>query len=500
MIALGWLALLLPLTGGRAEPLQHRDDLSQEDRARVEKIIAPTTDFSRPESFERNSGGAGTPHKRVNRDSFSHPNANLSFEDEQTFRIGNGLFKKLWASSPSSTQASDGLGPLYNARSCQACHLKDGRGRPPLPGDRAVSLFLRLSIPPQNDADRQALADKTLLAIPEPTYGQQLQSFAVPGLHGEAQLQIDTREIPVQLADSKIIMLEAPTYRLTNLSDGPMHPDVQMSPRVTPPMPGLGLLEAIHPDDILAWEDSGDADGDGISGKANRVRNKETGALTLGRFGWKATNPTIRQQTADAFSGDIGIATPVNMAPWGDCTEAQARCRDMPHGDQARLGPSEAPDPVLDLVAFYSSNLAVPTRRDIDDASVLKGKQVFYETGCVACHRPKYVTSRKAENPAHRFQLIWPYSDLLLHDMGDGLSDDRPIGDATGREWRTPPLWGIGLTQTVNGHTRFLHDGRARNLLEAILWHGGEAKAARDAVVEMSKQDRLALIEFLRSL
>jgi CxxC motif-containing protein (DUF1111 family) len=172
----------------------------------------------------------------------------------------------------------------------------------------------------------------------------------------------------------------------------------------------------------------------------------------------------------------------------------------MPHGEQADLGVSEAPDPVMDLVTFYSENLAVPMRRDVDDAEVLKGKKLFYETGCVACHQPKFVTSRNAENPAHRFQLIWPYSDLLLHDMGEGLADNRPVGSANGREWRTPPLWGIGLTETVNNHTRFLHDGRARNLLEAVLWHGGEAQVARDRVVDMQPKERQALIRFLESL
>lgn len=230
------------------------------------------------------------------------------------------------------------------------------------------------------------------------------------------------------------------------------------------------------------------------------VRDPETDELTLGRFGWKASNATVRAQVADAFSGDLGISTPLMPQHYGDCTPAQQACRDAPHGAQERLGPVEAPDPVLGLVTFYSRNLAVPVRRDADDPQVLQGKSQFYAWGCAACHNPKFVTSRKADQPELRFQLIWPYSDLLLHDMGEGLADNSPVGDASGSEWRTPPLWGIGLTDTVSGKGYYLHDGRARSLLEAVVWHGGEAQAARDNVVAASPDERNALIRFLESL
>jgi CxxC motif-containing protein (DUF1111 family) len=184
----------------------------------------------------------------------------------------------------------------------------------------------------------------------------------------------------------------------------------------------------------------------------------------------------------------------------GDCTLAQTACLKRPNGVQTRLGDAEAPPPVMDLVTFYAENLAVPARRKASFAETLNGKRVFYETGCTRCHQPKFVTRRDAGNKAHAFQLIWPYSDFLLHDMGEGLADGQAVGVATGREWRTPPLWGIGLTKTVNGHTFFLHDGRARNLTEAILWHGGEAQAARDRFAALEKQDRDALLTFLESL
>ncbi len=478
-----------------------RSDLSIEDLKRVEMVTAPSTSFSKPERFETRSAGAATFMGTVNADVFSHPSANLSFEGKRDFILGNGLFKKLWVSSPSSTQASDGLGPLYNARSCQRCHLKDGRGHPPSgPNDLRTSMFLRLSVPPSNGAERKALAEKQVLSIPEPTYGGQFQDFAVPGLPAEGRMVISYTEEPVRLAGGETITLRRPEYSVADLGYGPMAQDVMFSPRVAPQMIGLGLLEAIETADILAHADPHDADGDGISGRASWTVNVETGQKALGRFGWKASTASIVEQSANAFAGDIGISTPLAPRHWGDCTENQEACLRSPSGVQPRLGSTEGPPPVLDLVTFYSRNLAVPARRDVESENVLDGKEIFYRSGCAACHVPKYVTSRNAIQAEHRFQLIWPYTDLLLHDMGEGLADDRPVGDASGREWRTPPLWGIGLTKTVSGHTFFLHDGRARSLLEAILWHGGEAKPARDAVISLDPKDRRYLIMFLESL
>ena len=478
-----------------------RDDLSAAEKARVQAVTRATADFSAPERFERRAGGAATFMGPATVNAFSHPAANLDFEGERDFKLGNGLFKKIWVSSPASTQASDGLGPLYNARSCQRCHLKDGRGHPPAgPEDSATSMFLRLSVPPRTEAERKMLADKTLLSIPEPTYGGQFQDFAVPGLTAEGRMVIQYKEIAVTLSGGETVWLRKPTYGVADLGFGPMADGTMLSPRVAPPMIGLGLLEAIHPADILSRADPDDADGDGVSGKPSWVRDPASGATALGRFGWKASTATVLAQSAGAFAGDIGISTPQAPRHWGDCTDRQPDCLKRPTGVQERLGTTEAPDPVLDLVAFYSRNLAVPARRNVGDADVLRGKRVFYRSGCTACHSPKYVTRRDADQAEHRFQLIWPYTDMLLHDMGEGLADGRPVGDATGREWRTAPLWGIGLTATVNGHTQFLHDGRARSLLEAILWHGGEAQAARDAVVALDPTDRDHLLRFLESL
>ncbi|WP_367718724.1 di-heme oxidoredictase family protein [Nitratireductor sp. GISD-1A_MAKvit] len=476
-----------------------RDDLSREDLLRVEKVVQPASQFESPERFERMPGGAATSTKRVNADAFSHASANLEFSGLEQFLLGNGLFRKDWVSSPSSTQASDGLGPLFNARACQSCHIKDGRGHAPANvGDSAVSLLVRLSVPPDEEQAR-AIADGRLPAAPDPVYGLQLQDHAVAGLNPEGRIEITYENVPVELSDGEIVTLRKPSLKITDAGFAPLRDDLMMSARVAPPMIGLGLLESIHEADILAWADPEDENADGISGRAARVRGSD-GKWKLGRFGWKAIAPDIAEQSAGAFSGDMGLSTPLAPDHWGDCTAAQTECRALPHGAQARLGDEEVPEDLLDLVTFYSSHLAVPVRRNADDPAVLAGKKVFYQTGCISCHRPKYVTRRDVEDPALRFQLIWPYTDMLLHDMGDGLADNRPEGLANGREWRTPPLWGIGLTGTVHEEATFLHDGRARTLLEAILWHGGEAQAARDRVVGMSKQDRDNLVRFLESL
>ena len=477
-----------------------RDDLSEHDYQRVLTVTRPATDFSKAEPFEALSGGATTTIATPDRKAFSQVSANLPFEDEQDFKLGKALFEKLWVSSPSSTQASDGLGPLYNARACETCHLRDGRGRPPEGAADATSMLYRLARAARDDAERKMLAAHEALNFPDPVYGAQLQDSAVPGLAAEGRVAITYSEEPVTLAGGGRVSLRRPHYAVGDLGYGAMDPTTTLSPRVAPPMIGMGLIEAIHEADILAGADPDDRDGDGVSGRPALVRDRRTGRVALGRFGWKAQNPTVRQQAADAFAIDMGLSTPELDLSHGDCTAAQAACLDLPTGVQPRLGTAEAPDPVLDLVTFYSSNLAVPARRKASLPETLKGKRLFYAAGCAACHTPKFVTRRDVEHKALAFQLIWPYSDFLLHDMGEGLADGQQVGVANGREWRTPPLWGIGLTRTVSGHGFLLHDGRARNPAEAILWHGGEAESARNAFAAMPQDDRKALITFLESL
>jgi CxxC motif-containing protein (DUF1111 family) len=420
------------------------------------------------------------------------------FGRELDFKVGNGLFRKLWVTAPSSTASSDGLGPLFNARSCQSCHLKDGRAHPPTgPHDPANGMFLRLSVPAEVSDLPPPVAEIEgyLATLPEPTYGGQLQDFGVPGLRGEARMGIAYEEVPVTLGDGEVVSLRRPAYGVEDAAYGPIDPATMISPRVASQMIGLGLIEAVPEADVLALADPDDADGDGISGRPNIVWSAAAGRPMLGRFGHKAGEASIRDQASAAFAGDIGISTSLHPDGSGDCTEAQAACRGLPVG-----GEPEADDTVLDLVTFYSRNLAVPARRDPGDRQVLKGKRVFYAAGCPACHQPKFVTDRLDGQPEQSFQLIWPYTDLLLHDMGEGLADGRPEARATGSEWRTAPLWGIGLTETVTGRASYLHDGRARTLMEAILWHGGEAQTARDTVAQLPKAEREALIRFLESL
>jgi CxxC motif-containing protein (DUF1111 family) len=471
----------------------------------VSLIAAPAVDVAAGlEAGEDLPGGSATSRESVdNRDAFSHFSHGIGFEGEGRFKVGNAIFRKLWVAAPSSTQASDGLGPLYNARGCQNCHLKDGRGRPPLanfPDETAVSLFLRLSIPPETEEQKRLLAEHKASSIPDPVYGAQLQNIGIQGHAGEGQMRIDYSDVPVPLTGGQVITLRKPTYSVTDLGYGPMHPKVMLSPRIAPPMIGLGLVEAIPEADIRAKADPDDKNKDGISGRTNEVWSLSGNDVRLGRFGWKAGVATILDQSATAAAGDIGLSNPLAAHPAGDCTQAQAACLSAPNGNSERQGGFELSKDLLDLVTFYSQNLAVPARRAPGDADVLKGKALFHKSGCAACHQPSFTTGTAEGQPHLSGQLIWPYADFLLHDMGEGLADGRPEGEADGREWRTAPLWGVGLTQTVSGHSFLLHDGRARNVEEAILWHGGEAQAARDAYAALSADERAALLKFVNSL
>lgn len=445
-------------------------------------------------------GGAATSFKPVNSSAFSHPSANMRFERQLDFKVGDGIFRKLWVSAPSSTVSSDGLGPLYNARSCQSCHLKDGRGRPPAAGEEAVSMFLRLSVPPQDAAQRQLLETLQGSSIPEPTYGLQLQNFSVQGLHAEGRMEIHYNDLPVRLADGELIVLRKPSYRIADLNYGPLHPQAMLSPRVTPPMIGLGLLEMIPEAEIMKQADPEDLNGDGIAGRANAVWSAEHNRVMLGRFGWKAGMATVADQTASAFAGDLGLSSYLApTASHGECTSAQPACLAAPTGDDPDEK-VEVPRKMFDLVVFYARNLAVPARRNADHPAVGRGERLFADAGCGNCHRPHFVTGADSAKPEQSGQEIWPYTDLLLHDLGEGLADGRPEGLANGRQWRTPPLWGIGLTEVVSGHNLLLHDGRARGVLEAILWHGGESEPAKRKVMQMTRQERDDLLSFINSL
>lgn len=435
------------------------------------------------------TGGDGTV-EQSDTNAYSLPQGNLSMTKRLDFSVGNSFFRNPWVEAPASTDARDGLGPLFNTNSCQGCHIKDGRGHPPAVDAPSVSLFLRLSVPADPVTDSELLAMKGFK--PAPVYGGQLQTAAISGMKPEADMVLEWETITETLVDGTTIELRAPRYRIEHPHYGPLPDDLQISPRVAPPMIGMGLLEAIPIADLEALADEDDTDGDGISGHLNRVWSIDREQTVPGRFGWKAAEPDVHQQAMGAFAGDMGLTSA--QRPGTDCTPSQG-CDGFPDG-----GEPEVSDKVAQFITFYSKSLAVPARRDLDNPAVQAGARLFNEAGCAACHTPRHTTGEVADRADLSNQTIWPYTDLLLHDMGERLADDRPVFEASGSEWRTPPLWGIGLAQTVNPQAGFLHDGRARTLEEAVLWHGGEARAAADAYRAMDAADRASVIRFLESL
>lgn len=462
-----------------------------------------TTDFTQPEPGEEAPGGAASQPHRADRHSFSKPLANLDRQQGLDFRVGRAIFDKLWVFAPSSTTASDGLGPLYNARSCAQCHRGNGRGQleqqTPLAQHKPpVSLFLRLSRPDDGspEAKRQL---QQFGSISDPVYGRQLQTFAWPDGAAEGRLQITYTEKVVHLNGGEQVSLRQPKYDIDQLGYGPLHPQTRISPRFAPAMIGLGLLEAISDEDLKALSDPLDEDNNGISGRLNRVWDREQQRLTVGRFGWKATAPTLNQQNLSALNGDIGISSSLYPDPYGDCTDQQADCRRQANGNSSQHEHLEAPQIMTRVLNNYTRYLAVPRRHQVAGPATLAGKALFYQAGCVNCHRPSFVTRGDAD-PRLASQHIWPYSDLLLHDMGSELADQQDEFSARGNEWRTPPLWGLGLTQAVAGQAQYLHDGRARTLLEAILWHAGEGRSSRQQVINMTPEQRQQLMQFLESL
>lgn len=429
----------------------------------------PALETADLEPGEELSGGATTNTFLSGPNAFAMPAANVSEDHQPLFYSGNSFFNQAWVEAPSSTEARDGLGPLFNARSCAACHFKDGRGRPPESDDEAfIGLLLRVG-----EAD---------------SYGDQLQPFGISGVPGEAWPRVSYAEQPGRFDDGAEFQLRAPTYFLADAGYGDVPLGFTLSPRVAPVMVGMGLLEAIPRERLEALADAADSNGDGISGVVSVLK---TGAV--GRFGWKAEQPTVRRQASAAFNGDLGITT--SEFPNESCTPSQVECLRAPSG-----GSPELAGHLLERVVLYSELLAVPQRRAWTSTKVRRGKWLFRESGCVACHTPSHETGVNAALPEVSSQRIWPYTDLLLHDMGPALADGRSTGNATGTEWRTPPLWGLGLIKDVNGHQLLMHDGRARGVAEAVMWHGGEAERAAAAFRALPTVDREALISFVESL
>ncbi|MEO1451321.1 MAG: di-heme oxidoredictase family protein [Bacteroidota bacterium] len=441
--------------------------------------------FTNFDPAEVKSGGEFGTHEVFGRKAFDKSAPGVSKDNFTRFQAGNSFFRSSWVVAPSSTSARDGLGPLYNSISCTGCHIHDGRGRPPLEEGAALrSMLVRVSLPGQSAHGGP---------LPHPAYGTQIQNRSAKNFSPEGELDISYEEISGTYPDGTPYTLLKPTYRLRDLQYGAVMPDLELSPRTAPAVLGMGLLEAIPEAAILNLADEDDTNEDGISGRPNWVYDFEQEEVAMGRFGWKANQPSLRQQNASAFGGDLGLTT--SLFPGGNCGEEQIDCQDAPNG-----GEPEITDDILDFVTAYTRSLGVPARREADSPQVLAGKALFTQVGCTSCHNPSFETEALPGFPEIANQTIFPYTDMLLHDMGPDLADNRPDYKATGQEWRTPPLWGLGLIEVVNGHTRLLHDGRARNMTEAILWHGGEAAASQAAFRELSGKEREDLIAFLKSL
>ncbi|WP_246020688.1 di-heme oxidoreductase family protein [Flavobacterium humi] len=433
-----------------------------------------------PEEGEELSGGSSTVFNE-SPEAFGFASKDLTVDEAADFAVGNSFFRQSWISAPSSTTARDGLGPFFNANACASCHFKDGRGRPPMAdGELGRGLLLRLSLPGTNPNGS---------SFPEPAYGSQLQDNAILGQTVKGNYTITYQITTETLADGTVVELQKPIYHIINLGYGALATGVLVSPRVANQMVGMGLLEAVPESTILAFAANSN---NGVSGKANYVYDIQSNSQKLGRFGWKANQPSVRQQVAGAFSGDMGITT--SLFPNENCPPG-VDCGAIPNG-----GSPEISDANFNRVVLYSSALAVPVRRNYASQDVLKGKKIFEEINCTSCHIAKMQTGNDHPIAGLRNQTIRPFTDMLLHDMGDELADGAPDFLATGNEWRTQPLWGIGLINTVNGHTKLLHDGRARNVTEAILWHGGEAQASKNKFKQLSATDRNQLLAFINSL
>lgn len=445
----------------------------------------PETNLPEVYEGEELSGGQHNTVYDQSENAFGLQSPALSGIDELEFFVGNSFFNQNWVSSPASTTARDGLGPTFNAKSCSSCHFKDGRGAPQaFDGENTNGFLVRLSV---------AGEDQHGGPVGDPHYGKQLNDRSVLDVPHEGRVSISYTEITGQFDDGETYTLLKPNYSFYDLGYGPLASDVMISPRIGNQMIGLGLLEAIDEADILALADEFDTDGDGISGRPNMVWNVKEQKPQMGRFGWKANEPTLEQQTAGAFLGDIGITS--SLFPNQNCPDGQTDCQNAANG-----GNPEIEDDDLHKTVLYVSSLAVPARRNVDDETVLRGREIFMKIDCGNCHNPSFTTGKHPVFDHLSNEKIWPYTDMLLHDLGPELADGRPDYAASGTEWRTQPLWGIGLIETVNGHTNFLHDGRARNLQEAILWHGGEAENAKNNFKALSKEDREAVITFLESL
>ncbi|MBS1645362.1 MAG: thiol oxidoreductase [Bacteroidetes bacterium] len=407
------------------------------------------------------------------------------------FKVGRSFFHTAWVMAPASTTAVDGLGPLFNTNSCNSCHIENGRGRTPFSQTESLnSIIIRVS-----DAGEDAHGGPK----PNPDFGLQFRNKSTLNASPDGDVTVSYTEKKITYPDGSSASLREPSYHFTKLRGGAAFPQFY-SPRIANQIAGAGLLDAISEETILSFADELDANADGISGRPNYVWDDELQQTRLGRFGWKANEPSVRQQAAGALSGDMGITSPIYPNPnlWGTALALYSK---LPSGSDTP-GEPELPEPLFSNLVFYVQGLSVPQRRAWTNPEVLRGKALFAQVSCNKCHKPQMPTGSFPQIPLLSNQVIHPYTDLLLHDMGPALADGRKDFLAEGNEWRTAPLWGIGLVNLVNNNSGMflLHDGRARTIEEAILWHGGEAEKSKQSFMNLPKSDRDALIKFVNDL
>jgi len=465
------------------------------------------------QNSELSPGGTMTV-KRLQKQSYIHPGAAVTGMQKLNFWTGFSFFRDPWVASPSSTKSRDGLGPLFNTRSCISCHDAGSRGPMAEVGESMPSsLVIKLGVRDKfNDSNHQGKNSTDKQTLVDPNYGDQIQPrgilFRHPKLEhapkGEALLKLSYQTIDGIYADGIPYQLSNPQYQLTKMAYGDLADHIDITPRFAPNIYGAGLLDAIHVDDLLIQEDIDDNNQDGISAKYNRVMNIATGTLDIGRFSLKAKHPTLAQQVAAAFRNDIGITS--RLFPTESCTEKQIVCQqtarlgELSNEDTHLQTPLEISDKLFELVVSFNQLLGVPPARNLTEEETSKGREHFYNIGCQQCHTPSYRTDKDYPVEVLANQVIWPYTDLALHDMGKMLADNVKEDDANGQEWRTPPLWGIGLQKSTTKQQRFLHDGRANSISEAILWHGGEAEIAKKKFTQLSVNQRQELVKFLRAI
>ncbi|WP_067099005.1 di-heme oxidoreductase family protein [Marinomonas atlantica] len=422
---------------------------------------------------------------------YQQPFPNISATEKQAFYLGQSMFERLWVPAPSSTTASDGLGPHFNARSCHSCHVNSGRGHAPTTdqlGSDVPSFFIRLGNSDKAAPDR---------VIGDYMYGRQFHPLSATNVKTEGDYRIHWQESIETFDDGSQVTLRNPSLEWLSLNHGDFQETTGFSMRVSPPLVGMGLLDLVPDSLILENADPDDLDQNGISGKANWIERDDD--RLLGRFGHKASVSSLNEQNQSAFNGDLGLSTELFPFPSGDCTVAQTDCMQAPNGNSQHLDGLEVSKEQMAVLDTYVALSMPPAMRNLDQAWFKDAKQIFDQLECGSCHIPKLTTGlSKFTTLSHRD--FYPFTDMLLHDLGSELANGFPVFNASPQEWRTAPLWGIGLSESVSGRNGFLHDGRARTIEEAILWHGGEAQASKKAYKSLNAKQRALFVRFLESL